>query len=459
MSPLPAYLLSTQTDARLIGLARRGYERAFEALVQRYQRQLLGYCRRMLLSEARAEDALQQALLDAWMALQRGHDVRNPKSWLYRIVHNSAVDALARSGYDYSELSETLHGADAPEADLERRTAVREALVGVAALPELQREALMRTAVQGHSHEEVALQLGVSDGTVRGLVYRARATLRTAATALTPAPLIDWAARGGARSAPLAERLCELSAAGGGSAGVSALILKGGTLAVTAGALATSIAVVAPPHAAAHRHRPAPRATPAAAIATTRVPSSAGAGPILIATDAGHTSASRVRVSRRTAANRSGMSRHGHQTLLANALAGRDGLQGAPTDGGGHGSSDGREEGSGDGQSGSSTVSHSRGSLKGSGTEDGGGSATGTRSSGSGDQQHGEASTDGGLGEPGGQSGSSGSGDQQHSEATEAPSADSGSGADATANTGAGGHGGGDAVSGTSSSPSEPSGG
>ena len=64
-------LLRTQSDARLIALAREGHERAFEAIVERYRRPLLRHCRR-LLPEARAEDALQQALVSAWGALRRG---------------------------------------------------------------------------------------------------------------------------------------------------------------------------------------------------------------------------------------------------------------------------------------------------------------------------------------------------------------------------------------------------
>ena len=77
MSPLVSVrFLQTQTDARLVALARAGHERAFEALVQRYRKPLLAYCRRLLLPEARAEDALQQALLQAWLAIQKETEVR-----------------------------------------------------------------------------------------------------------------------------------------------------------------------------------------------------------------------------------------------------------------------------------------------------------------------------------------------------------------------------------------------
>lgn len=247
MSPsVSARLLFVQSDARLVELARAGHERAFEALVQRYRRPLLSYCRRLLLPTERAEDALQQGLLQAWLALREGAEVRDAKPWLYRIVHNAALNMLRCSGYDYAELSETLSGAfDAPSEDLDRRIAVREALAGLAALPERQREALLRTAVHGCSYQEAAAMLGLSESTLRGLVHRARATLRAATTALTPLPLLSWALSSGTEGS-LTGRVAELGASGG-SAGLAGLLLKAGATAITAGVLAGGISAI-------HRH-------------------------------------------------------------------------------------------------------------------------------------------------------------------------------------------------------------
>jgi RNA polymerase sigma factor (sigma-70 family) len=254
MSPsVSVRLLLTQSDTRLVAFAHAGHERAFEALVQRYRRLLLGYCRRLLLSDEGAEDALQQALLQAWLALRSGTEVGEVKPWLFRIVHNAALNMLRASGYDYCKLSESLSGANAPQEDLDRRIAVREALAGLAALPEMQREALLRTAVEGRSHQQVARDLGLSENALRGLVYRARATLRAAAGAVVPSPLVSWALGSGGRGAPVVERLAELGV-GGGSAGIAGLLMKGGAVALTASVLAGGIATVHTHTKRAHPH-------------------------------------------------------------------------------------------------------------------------------------------------------------------------------------------------------------
>ena len=273
-------LLRTQSDDRLARLAATGHERAFEAIVERYRRQLLRHARRYL-SDARAEDAVQQALVAAWTALRRGDEVRDLRPWLHRIAHNSALNALRAPGYDYDELRATLEGSGGPAELAERRAVVRGTLAGLAALPERQRQALLQIAVEGRSQDEVAEQLGLSQGAVRQLVHRARTALRAAATALVPLPLATWLATAGGGRGDVAARVAELVAGAGGSAALA----KAGAVAVIAGGAVAGPAVV---HDVSDRERqPVPDAragadrepgTPAAVAAAAPAPELA-AGP------------------------------------------------------------------------------------------------------------------------------------------------------------------------------------
>ena len=242
MPSLSLTLLRTQSDGRLVALASEGHERAFEAIVERYRRPLLRAARR-LLPEGRAEDALQQSFLSAWTALQRGDEVRDLRAWLYRIVHNCALNAQRVGGYDYEELSDALRMAEAPSEVLERRAVIRQTLASVAALPERQREALLRTAISGDEQAVVARDLGLSENAFRQLLHRARAAVRAAATAVTPLPAVNWLADGAAAGrATVAERIAELT--GAAPVGVAATLAKAGTVAVVAGGALTGPAVV-----------------------------------------------------------------------------------------------------------------------------------------------------------------------------------------------------------------------
>jgi RNA polymerase sigma factor (sigma-70 family) len=326
LSPLAFSLrfLQTQSDAQLAKLAGEGHERAFEALVRRYRKPLLIYCRRMGSPEASAEDTLQQGLLQAWTAIRTGIEVRDPHAWLYRIVHNVAVSNQRRRRVVAVELQETA-GANGADHEAERRMAAREALEGLAALPEMQREVMVSTAVDGLSHEEVASVLGLSSGAVRGLIYRARAALRAAAAALLPGPVIGWALRGAerTRSPGVSEAL-----AGGGSAALGGVLVKAGAIAVTAGALATAGITSG---RESHRHHHAARAA-AAAAATSPTGQAGGqaarrAGRLLVAdfTRAHETAHTAGSASRHGRARASGQSRR-----KSDGTAGRGRVGGEP---------------------------------------------------------------------------------------------------------------------------------
>ena len=134
-------VLAAQSDERLAELVRQGHEVAFEALAKRYRRRLLRYCRRLGLGDAGAEDVVQQALLQAWLALAAGREVRHIRAWLFRIAHNAASNARRRIAAWQVCLSDPgdARSALALEMYLERVVAARSALGEVAALPAMQR--------------------------------------------------------------------------------------------------------------------------------------------------------------------------------------------------------------------------------------------------------------------------------------------------------------------------------
>jgi RNA polymerase sigma factor (sigma-70 family) len=247
-------ILRTQSDERLADLARCGHDAAFEEIVRRYDAPIGRYCDR--LAGPRAEEAAQEAFVSAWSALRRGTEVRELRPWLYRIAHRSALHSLGGS----RNLMPLEAAADVAGADPESRVAAQQALAAVAALPEPQRGALALVA-GGYGPEEVGRALGMTGAAARQLVCRARAAVRSAATALTPWPLAIRLASAAGTAPELAGSV--------GSAGVAAVVVKVAAVVVVGGtALGAGNAIVDPGRTAAMERAahesPAPPGTAAA---------------------------------------------------------------------------------------------------------------------------------------------------------------------------------------------------
>jgi RNA polymerase sigma factor (sigma-70 family) len=232
-------VLSTQSDERLVDLVRAGSEPAFETIVERYRRALMRYVSRLLPPE-RAEDVVQQSFVKAYEAMHRGGAELNLRPWLYRIAHNTALNALRDRGLRHDKLDERIDGVERPDQALERTQGLRDVLVAVQALPERQRDAILLRELEGRSYEEIALALGVTDGAVRQLLNRARNSLRSAAAAVTPMALASRLASGDPAE-PVAARAAEM--VGVGTAGGGALMAKVCATALVTGAVVGGIAV------------------------------------------------------------------------------------------------------------------------------------------------------------------------------------------------------------------------
>jgi RNA polymerase sigma factor (sigma-70 family) len=227
-------LLSSQSDERLVSLAHAGDERAFAAIVERYRRELLAHASRMR-SDGRADDVVQQTFLSAYAALRSGTEVTHLRGWLYRILRNEVIRTSSRSILEV-ELDPASIASEPLEEASQRRMLAFEALSSIAALPTRQRHAIVATALDGESRAAVAVSMGVSEGAVRQLMHRARATLRAGVAAFTPGPLANWLAsvRGAAgNQAP------EILIGAGATSGAGVAVKLGAILAT--GALASGI--------------------------------------------------------------------------------------------------------------------------------------------------------------------------------------------------------------------------
>src|SRR5205085_5440992 len=146
-----------------------------------------------------------------------------------------------RSARDEQPLGDDSERLGLTDDAIERREMLSEALEAVAALPAQQRDAIILRELEGRSHDEIAVALGVTPGAARQQIFRARAALRAAATAFTPTPLLIKLMEMASGSASGAGDVA--TAAGGGIAAIFAKASAGVLLpgAVAGGAVGTGV--------------------------------------------------------------------------------------------------------------------------------------------------------------------------------------------------------------------------
>lgn len=155
-----------------------------EALYDAYHRQALGLALRMLGDMGEAEEVVQEAFLAAWRAghtydPQRG----STRTWILTLVRNRAIDVVrARRRRPVQPLDDTLDPPDSSDVPHQAALNVDAARVAEAMvrLPIEQRQTIELAYMSGLSHAEIAAQVGVPVGTVKGRIRLGLDRLRQA---------------------------------------------------------------------------------------------------------------------------------------------------------------------------------------------------------------------------------------------------------------------------------------
>ena len=173
-------------DADLAAQSKQGDLSAFNMIVDRYQSHVYNLAARILGDRTAAEDIAQETFISAYRAIGRfrGGSLR---SWLLRISSNLCYDYLRASrrrpeqSLDQSMLNPSFSvpsGEDSPE-QMALRGELRDHIQrAILSLPEDQRAILVMVDVQGLSYAEAGEAAGVSIGTIKSRMSRARSRVR-----------------------------------------------------------------------------------------------------------------------------------------------------------------------------------------------------------------------------------------------------------------------------------------
>jgi RNA polymerase sigma factor (sigma-70 family) len=177
------------SDQKLVARVRRGDDRAFEVLYQRYHRRIHAYVLGMVKDHGRAEDVTQEVFLSA---LRRMRETEQPlafKPWLYQIAKNGCIDAFRRSkraeevSYDNEEglapadHSKLVASGASPDAAVAAKLELDSLCGAFGGLSETHHEILVLRELEGLSYQEIGARMGMSRPAVESTLFRARRRL------------------------------------------------------------------------------------------------------------------------------------------------------------------------------------------------------------------------------------------------------------------------------------------
>lgn len=168
---------TNQTERDLIRLAAEGDARAVRSLYDRYAPRVFAVVRRIAGDDELAQDYAQEAWIRAIRALPTFRGDSRFSTWLHRIAVNAALQALRKQETRRKrEAPAPEQVAIAPQSkDSLLRRRLEHALDG---LPEGMRRVLILHDVEGYTHEEIGDALGVTAGTSKSQLFKARAKMR-----------------------------------------------------------------------------------------------------------------------------------------------------------------------------------------------------------------------------------------------------------------------------------------
>jgi RNA polymerase sigma factor (sigma-70 family) len=179
-----------KTDIELVNLARKGDKNSFNLLVQRYQIVIQRFAMRLVKQEEYAQDLMQEALLQAYLSLDRLRYPAKFKGWLCGIVLNVYKSQLREQKAVFFSLESMAGGlqfnampfsgiAPAPQEVTEARELHKIVLEAVNSLTPKDRDAALLFYYAQLSLREIAALLGISVGAVKVRLHRARQRLKT----------------------------------------------------------------------------------------------------------------------------------------------------------------------------------------------------------------------------------------------------------------------------------------
>lgn len=167
------------SDEIIVEQIRSVDQELYVLLVERYQHKLLRYAQSLMHDEHKATDVVQEAFIKAFINLQGFNTQKKFSSWIYRIVHNEAMNSIKKYQKEVS-LPEDFDFASNEniEADFEQKELVVAVQARLQELPLIYAEPLALRYLEEKSYEEISDILHLPMGTVAIRINRAKILMK-----------------------------------------------------------------------------------------------------------------------------------------------------------------------------------------------------------------------------------------------------------------------------------------
>jgi RNA polymerase sigma-70 factor (ECF subfamily) len=173
------------TDDLIVKECRRGKRKGYSLLYRKYSPVLLGLCIRYTRSRDEAEDVLQEGFIKVFQKIKTFENKGSFEGWLKRIMVNTAINYYKSSRkymlheeFDVNNIRHT-HAHDAGETvEIENPLKQEQLLAMINELPDGYRLIFNMYVFDGLTHKEIAEELGISEGTSKSQLSKARKHLK-----------------------------------------------------------------------------------------------------------------------------------------------------------------------------------------------------------------------------------------------------------------------------------------
>lgn len=166
------------SDEALVEIVRSEDKEKYSEIIDRYEEKLLRYAFYLLGEEEKAKDVVQESFVKAYINLQGFNTKKKFSSWIYRIVHNEAINNIKKRGKEISSTNFDLQSKDNLEEDFEKNDLKGNVKSCLKKLPVKYRDVMTLYFLEEKSYDEISSILQVPISTVGTWLKRGKNLLK-----------------------------------------------------------------------------------------------------------------------------------------------------------------------------------------------------------------------------------------------------------------------------------------